>query len=366
MFSYAAVPPPTRLYWRCQLIGWSLYFVICLVAFAFMGAASADMVKITLAIAATMLAITHWLRYHLRANKWEQLPPLPLLGRLLVAHALLSLLSQVIIGALIIVLIKPAPDGNPHGWAQFFGYAINVNILLWLWAGFYFGWHYLTRYKQAEVDKWKLATSVQEAEMRTLKAQINPHFMFNGLNNIRALVMEDPGRARDMITHLSDLLRYSIQLNSAEQVPLGRELEIVEHYLQLEALQLEERLTYSLDVDPAALPVQIPPMTLQLLVENAIKHGISPRPEGGFIRLRAQLAPAAHNLHIEVRSTGQYQPQPGHEGVGLRNARERLALLYGASAALRITNDPAQPEVVVAELQLPFIAAPVPSLATSY
>ncbi|TGD82618.1 sensor histidine kinase [Hymenobacter wooponensis] len=368
MFSYAAVPAPTRLYWHCQLFGWSLYFVVCLCAFGFMGAASADMVKINLAIAATMLVITHWLRYHLRANKWEQLPPLPLLGRLLVAHALLSVISQVIIGALIILLIKPASDGNPHGWAQFFGYAANVNILLWLWAGFYFGWHYLTRYKQAEVDKWKLATAVQEAEMRTLKSQINPHFMFNGLNNIRALVMEDPLRARDMITHLSDLLRYSIQLNSAEQVPLGRELEIVEHYLQLEALQLEERLTYSLDVDPAALPVQVPPMTLQLLVENAIKHGIAPRPEGGFIRLRAQLATTTNSLHIEVRSTGQYQPQPGREGVGLRNARERMALLYGSSAGLRIANDPAQREVVLAELQLPITPAQVaaPALVSRF
>jgi hypothetical protein len=368
MFSYAAVPAPSRLYWRCQFIGWSLYFIICLIAFAFMGAASADMVKINLAIAATMLAITHLLRYHLRANKWEQLPPLPLLGRLLVAHAVLAVLSQLIIGAVIIFLIKPAPNGTPHGWAQFFGYAVNVNILLWLWAGFYFGWHYLTRFKQAEVDKWKLTSAVQEAEMRTLKAQINPHFMFNGLNNIRALVMEDPGRARDMITHLSDLLRYSIQLNSAEQVPLGRELEIVEHYLQLEALQLEERLTYSLEVDPAALPVHIPPMTLQLLVENAIKHGISPRPEGGFIRVRAQLAEMAGTLHVEVSSTGQYQPRPNHEGVGLRNARERLALLYGGAAKLHIANAPTQQGVVVAELHLPLTMAPVasPAVASGY
>ncbi|TGE08297.1 sensor histidine kinase [Hymenobacter fodinae] len=358
MFPYAAVPAPSRLYWRCQILAWGFYFVICVVGFAFAGSASADMVKINLAIAFTMLVVTHWLRYHLRAYKWEQLPPLPLLGRLLVAHAVLSLLSQVIIWSLIIFLIKPASN-SPHGWAQFFVYAINVNILLWLWAGFYFGWHYLTRYKQAEVDKWKLATAVQEAEMRTLKAQINPHFMFNGLNNIRALVMEDPLRARDMITHLSDLLRYSIQLNSAEQVPLGRELEIVEHYLQLEALQLEERLTYSLDVDPAALSVQIPPMTLQLLVENAIKHGISPRPEGGFIRLRAQLEPATNSLHIEVRSTGQYQPQPGHAGVGLRNARERMALLYGSSAGLSITNDPTQREAVLATLHLPIATAPL-------
>lgn len=360
MFSYAAAPSPSRLYWHCQLLGWSLYFVGCSLIFAFTGSATRTMVLIVLTISAAMLLISHWLRYHVRANRWEQLAPLPLLGRLLVANVVLSLVSQVLIWAVIVFLIRPAGNGSPQGWGQFFGYAANVNILLWLWSGFYFGWHYLTSFRQAEVDKWKLAAAVQEAEMRTLKAQINPHFMFNGLNNIRALVMENPARARDMITHLSDLLRYSIQLNSAEQVPLSRELEIVEHYLQLEALQLEERLHYSLDVDPAALAVLIPPMTLQLLVENAIKHGLAPRPAGGVIRLCAQLNDS-NTLHVTVRNTGRYAPQPGYQGVGVRNARERLALLFGPAAHLHLANDPHTPDMVVAHLQLPVAAAaPVP------
>jgi two-component system LytT family sensor kinase len=358
MFSYAHVPAPSRLYWRWQLIGWSSYLFFSTVVFSAFGGASYYTLLILGVIVVTLATLTHGLRYHILANGWQQLAPLPLLGRLLVMNMVLSVLSQVVIWSVLIWVVRAPGDGTPHGWPQFIGYVFNVNFVLWLWVGFYFGWHYLRSYKQAEVDKWKLAAAVQEAEMRTLKAQINPHFMFNGLNNIRALVMEDPARARDMITHLSDLLRYSIQLNSAEQVPLGRELEIVEHYLQLEAMQLEERLTYSLDVDPAALAVPIPPMTLQLLVENAIKHGISPRPEGGTITLRAQLAAPGGPLHIEVRSTGRYQPQAGHEGVGLRNARERLALLYGTSAHLNVANHPAQKEVVVAQLALPVSAAP--------
>jgi two-component system LytT family sensor kinase len=333
MFSYASVPPPSRLYWYCQLLGWSLYFGFNLVLFSVFGRFSGELLLIVTAIVLPIAALTHALRYHIRANRWEQLPPLPLLGRLLVTNAALSVLSQLIIWALLIWVVRPSPDGQPHGWAQFLGYCLNVNFMLWMWAGFYFGWHFFHRYKQAEVDKWKLAAAVQEAEMRTLKAQINPHFMFNGLNNIRALVMEDPARARNMITHLSDLLRYSIQL--------------------------EERLTYSLDVDPAALPVLIPPMTLQLLVENAIKHGIAPRPEGGSIQLTAQPDTATSQLHIVVRNTGRYQPQPGHEGVGLRNARERLALLFGKAATLTISNDLTAPDTVLAQLQLPVQVAVV-------
>ncbi|WBO85311.1 sensor histidine kinase [Hymenobacter yonginensis] len=351
-FSYASAPAPSRLYWRLQLLGWSLYFVFNVVLFSVFGRFSGELVLITTAIVLPVMGLSHALRYHIRANGWELLPPLPLLGRLLVTNALLSVLSQVIIWALLIWVVKPSADGRPHGWAQFMGYSLNVNFMLWLWAGFYFGWHFFHRYKQAEVDKWRLAAAVREAEMRTLKAQINPHFLFNGLNNIRALVMEDPTRARTMMTHLSDLLRYSIQLSAAEQVPLGRELEIVEHYLQLEALQLEERLTYTLDVDPAAEQVLIPPMTLQLLVENAIKHGLAPRPEGGSIQLTAQLD-GAGQLHVSIRNTGRYQPQPGHEGVGVRNARERLALLFGPAAHLDIDNHPTEPDTVVAHLRLP-------------
>lgn len=353
MLSYASVPPPSRLYWRAQLIGWTLYFAFNLVLFSVFGRFSSELLLVTTVIVLPIALLSHALRYHIRANGWERLPPFSLLGRLLVTNAALSVLSQLVIWALLIGVVRPSPDGQPHGWAQFLGYCLNVNFTLWLWSGFYFGWHYLTSYKQAEVDKWKLSAAVKEAEMRTLKAQINPHFMFNGLNNIRALVMEDPARARTMITHLSDLLRYSIQLNSAEWVPLSRELEIVRHYLELEAMQLEERLTYSLDVDPAALTVPIPPMTLQLLVENAIKHGIAPRPEGGSIQLTAQPNAATRQLHIVVRNTGRYHPQPGHEGVGLRNAQERIALLFGSTAALTVSNSPTATDMVIAELQLP-------------
>lgn len=350
--SYASVSAPSRLYWRCQLIGWAFYAGFNLMVFSMFGRFSVDAVLITIVIVVTLLALSHGLRYHILASGWLHLAPGPLLGRLLLTNLLLAMFSQVVIWALIVWVVRPAYDGQPYGVGQFISYTFNVNFVLWLWAGFYFGWHYLGRYKQAEVDKWKLAAAVREAEMRTLKAQINPHFLFNGLNNIRALVMENPARARTMMTHLSDLLRYSIQLNSAEQVPLSREVEIVEHYLQLEALQLEERLAYSLDVDPAALDVPIPPMTLQLLVENAIKHGLAPRPDGGFVGLTAQLDGAGH-LHVAVRNTGRYHPRPTHEGVGLRNARERLALLFGPAARLTVGNDPAETDTVVAQLRLP-------------
>lgn len=298
------------------------------------------------------IATTHGLRFLIRRNSWLKLPVPQVLIRLLPLNLAAAFLTQCIVALLMMFLLRVFTV-QEYRWTYLLLYTLNMNFVFSLWTGLYFGLHYLDNYKQADIDKWKLAAAVREAEMRTLKAQINPHFMFNGLNNIRALVTEDPLRAREMITHLSDLLRYSIQLNSTEQVTLARELEIVEHYLELEAVQLEERLTYSLDVDPAALDVLIPPMTLQLLVENSIKHGIAPRPAGGQITIRARLNDAQELLLVTVRNTGRYQPIPSHEGVGLRNARERLQLLFGQKAALTIGNDAATADVVTAQLQLP-------------
>ncbi|OUJ75892.1 sensor histidine kinase [Hymenobacter crusticola] len=356
---------PNRLYWILQIAGWTVYGAFGTVLASVFGKFSFFVVAVQAIVAAVMLLLSHLLRRHVQRHAWVQLSLGTLLARLFVTNVLIAVLSQMIIGFCVVLLLVVTHQltGGGFPWKQYIGYGLNVFSVMWMWSALYFGWHYLRGYKQAEVDKWKLAAAVREAEMRTLKAQINPHFMFNGLNNIRALVMEDPSRARHMITHLSDLLRYSIQLNSTEQVPLARELEIVEHYLELEAVQLEERLTYSLEVDQAAMPTLIPPMTLQLLVENAIKHGIAPRPDGGSIALTALTARAdlgTQALHITVRNTGHYAPTPGHEGVGLRNAQERLQLLYGKHAHFSIGNDPVLPATVLAELHLPLTSQAQP------
>ncbi|MBC6607408.1 histidine kinase [Hymenobacter sp. BT188] len=344
---------PRRLYWTLQIVCWGLFGALGTLIIVLTGQ------KITPGMLATQafmmglyIATTHGLRALIRRGGWLKLSVPKVLLRLLPLNLTLALVTQCVVCVLMIYGLKVFTL-EQFRWSYLLLYTLNMNFVFWLWSGLYFSFHYLDNYKQADIDKWRLTAAVREAEMRTLKAQINPHFMFNGLNNIRALVTEDPLRAREMITHLSDLLRYSIQLNSTEQVTLAREIEIVEHYLELEAVQLEERLTYSLDVDPAALDVLIPPMTLQLLVENSIKHGIAPRPAGGQITISARLDDAHELLLVTVRNTGRYQPIPGHEGVGLRNARERLQLLFGQKAALTISNDAATPDIVTAQLQLP-------------
>ena len=350
-----------RLYWLLQTGGWLLYGVLGVIIVSVFGKFQPVLIGVEAIVAGTLLVSSHLLRGYIRRHGWARLPLKAVPLRLLLALLVVTFGSMVVIAVLNMVLfmaLRVPAQSQGFPWVQYVGYTLNTFFVLCMWSAIYFGLHFLDGYKQAEIDKWKLAADVRAAEMRTLKAQINPHFLFNGLNNIRALVLENPGRARDMMTHLSDLLRYSLQLNSREQVPLARELEIVEHYLVLESLQLEERLTYSLDVDPAALEVQLPPMALQLLVENAIKHGIAPRPGGGHVQLSARLE-GANQLLVTVRNPGRYQPapQPGpeHTGVGLPNAQDRLQLLFGAAATLRIGNDGQHADTVTAELRLPVL-----------
>jgi two-component system LytT family sensor kinase len=324
-------------------------------------------------VVSTMLLLSHGLRRIIRQLNWVQRPVKQLLPRLLAAHTGLALVSQVLMW-LLLTLVVDWVLHMPFSYPQhlLLAYVLQVELVLFMWSSLYFGLHYLANYRQAGIEKWKLAATLseteaahwrlaatlREAEMRSLKAQINPHFMFNGLNNIRFLVMDDPARARRMITHLADLLRYSIQLNSTEQVPLAQELKIVEYYLELEAVQLEERLTYTFEVDASALETQIPPMTLQLLIENAIKHGIAPLPAGGHISLTAQSSAEKQELCITVRNTGKYRPPSQGDGIGLRNARERLQLLFGERASLNIADDVATPGTVTACLRLPLIPHP--------
>ena len=348
-----------RLYWTLQLLGWGLYGVFGgVLAVIFSRSFSSFIIIVEVVVALTLLLLSHALRNFMKRRGWALLPLAALLPRLLLAHATVAVASQIIIGTVLVGVLwltHQLDPGKGFPWIQYLGYALNVFFAMWLWSAAYFSLHYLASYKQAEIDKWKLTAAVRDAEMRTLKAQINPHFLFNGLNNIRALVLENPARAREMMMHLSDLLRYSLQLNTREQVPLARELETVTHYLTLESLQLEERLHYTLDVDPATLAALLPPMTLQLLVENAIKHGITPRPGGGAVHVSAQRDGAAQVL-ITVRNPGRYQPNPaapGHTGIGLPNAHERLQLLFGPAASLRVGDDPHQPGTVTAELRLP-------------
>ena len=191
---------------------------------------------------------------------------------------------------------------------------------------------------------------VKELQLKTIKSHINPHFIFNALNSIRALVDENPERARTAITELSNILRSSMKADSLETVSLERELQIVKDYLELEHIRFEDRLKVEYHIDEETLDQPVPPMMLQTLVENAIKHGISREVEGGKIKVFSNFKD--HAYEMIVQNTGDFDPGNLAEGFGISSTQNRLKLIYGNNASFEIKN--IEPHLVEARILIPF------------
>jgi hypothetical protein len=196
------------------------------------------------------------------------------------------------------------------------------------WLCVYFFYHLFDRFNRSEIERLRLATSVKEAELRALKSQINPHFIFNSLNSLRGLIDENPDRARQAVTQLANLLRYSLQSGQLETVPFEDELHTVNDYLALEQVRHEERLRVRLDVEPGVLNLPIPPMLLQTLVEDVGEN---------LVNVWAPPAPLGRRDCDRCAVRTRPAPPPGHQsrhaGGGRRLHRGWLAQCRRAAAA---------------------------------
>lgn len=209
----------------------------------------------------------------------------------------------------------------------------NLFFIHALWMIVYLSIQYVRRVQQLRLERVELEKALNEARLNSLMGQLNPHYLFNALNNIRALMLEDVPKARTMLGSLSANLRYALSANQVPFVPLSTELEMVAYFIALARIQLEERLIYQHTIEEGLSEVVLPPMLLQLLVENAIKHGIAPLVEGGILTVEVSRKKQA--LHLTV--TNDYRPtlQPADSTqIGLHNIRERLRLLYQGRAQL--------------------------------
>jgi signal transduction histidine kinase len=345
-----------RLYVLFQAGGWGLLTVVGILTEHSMPDSTAPVdwsaiVSSSLIFSLVGLLITHYLRQVLCRWGWKELGWRRLIPRIIGAGAAMAVL-WIVVG-----------DGIVHGlfgqpWPKNFslGFALLLNMcngtfLYSAWLCLYFFYHVFDRLNRSEIERFQLMSSVKEAELRALKSQVNPHFIFNSLNSLRALIDEDPARARTAVTQLANLLRYSLKSGQLETVPFEEELGVVNDYLALEQVRHEERLRLRLDIAPEALRLPIPPMLVQTLVENAVKYGISPRAEGGEIAIVARSEGGA--LRIQVSNPGEItqEVRASSTGLGLRNAAERLRLIFGERATLRLRSD--QAALVVAEAVIP-------------
>lgn len=333
-----------RYYWICQIVGWSAYAIWLTFIYSISKFTWDMFLFLNLMLAPIIgLILTHFFRNVILMFDWFKLSFPKFLLRVFIGIFLVSFFfaSFDLANAYLLDTFLHPGIGQKIplkiGPLMFIFSILNLGIIITLWSAIYFSFHFFRTYRKTEIEKWKMEAAVKEAELIALKSQINPHFIFNSLNNIRGLIIESPEKARDMITHLSDLLRYSIRLNQDERVSLREELEIVENYLQLESIQLEERLKYNIDIDADAWQARVPPMVIQILVENAIKHGIANLPQGGEIQIRAKWH-QNQKIDIEVLNTGQLSLQPSNSGVGLKNASQRLQLLAKSLKGIELSN----------------------------
>lgn len=351
-----------KAYWLCQFGGWGLYFIASTPLAMLQDDFHPAIPLFTLTMMGFAILATHLYRQYIKRHGWVDLPPIKLIPRAVAGVLVMTTICSVLaMGVSRIAHFFIQKDA--FNWQlvvfSFFGWG----ILLLAWSLFYFGIHFFWNYRKAEISNWKLKADFREAELRALKAQVNPHYIFNMLNNLRGLIAEDPARAQAVVTRMAKLLRATSLSEKDMLVPLETELAIAENYLELEAVRLEERLRYRLDVPTDMLSVPVPAMLLQTLVENGIKHGISRLPAGGDITVTAHWEPQTGDpraLCLRVRNTGKLRSAEAaladdgadrHGGIGLCNARERLRLHYGPAAQLAL--DDTDDGHVLAQVKLP-------------
>jgi len=325
-------------YWVCQLGGWGANFAISLFFYHTLSIRKIDNFLLLITIGVILgLLFSHLMRMVIKEYKFLEKP----FQTQILSFIITIILFGIIYACTNVAIIKMLGLKDLNGPKislinEITRNAINNSFLLFIWNLIYYIFHYVERNRNQEVDTLKLQSLVKELELKTIKSHINPHFIFNALNSIRALVDENPERARRAITELSNILRSSMQAEKLDTVPLERELNIVKDYLALEKMRFEERLSIEMEIDEDTLDQPIPPMMLQTLVENAIKHGISKKINGGKIKVISDFVHDHHEL--VVQNTGQLSSVINQDGFGVKSTQDRLNLLYQGKATFDIHN----------------------------
>jgi len=323
-------PPASRLYWICQAAGWGSFVLYTLGFYLVFATARWEIVLSIVVIDGVLCpALTHALRSWMYRRGWMKLPARSRLPRAISAAFVLAFA----VSALVFVVALLIPSNG--GFDRIGAFWMFVTFL-WAFNGWLMIYFALHARKQREARELELTLDARNAQLDMLRAQVNPHFLFNCLNSVRALIAENPHRAASMVTSLSDLLRYSLQSDRTHTVSLAEELAIVDEYVSLERVRFEHRLRFERMLDPRALEARVPPMLVQTLVENAVKHGVAALPQGGVVRVRA--AVVGHSMTISVSNSGIMRHESDEGGHGLRNTMARLRLLYDHHASFSLTD----------------------------
>jgi two-component system LytT family sensor kinase len=325
-------------YWLCQLIGWIAYAGINVFFYLTLTTKKIDHFYLLILIDILLgILVTHLMRMVIKEYKYLEKP----IPRQIISFGILTIIFAIVyacsdVGTEKLLDIKDTMSSDISLWNEIARNAISNFFIFFIWNLIYYTYHYIEYNRRQVLNTLKLQAVVKELELKTIKSHINPHFIFNALNSIRALVDENPPRARTAITELSNILRSSMKTEKLETVALENELDIVKDYLALEQMRFEERLKVEMNINEDTLEMPVPPMMLQTLVENAIKHGISKKESGGTIRIISDIKNNRHELIVQ--NSGQLNGHINDEGFGVKSTQDRLNLLYQGKATFTLIN----------------------------
>ncbi len=341
MLSLVKSPPTTRSFWFYNISAWFVLAVINLVNRNLQNAESleqgfhtaAGIVLVCTLVSVALREACH--QFDLQNKNFKGIWTYLLI--LSIVFGLICAVLNIVWAASYYVVM-----GYSSRWVIFWLSIQNnwmlMSILMFLWGFVYLAAFRFQRLLQMEQELGKL----KDSQLNTLMGQLNPHFLFNGLNNIRSLILEDVDKARDMLTNLADILRYSLLSHKHSVRTLAEELAIVELYIELAKIQYEERLIFESQIEQSLLEQKIPTLLIQLMVENAVRHGIDSSKTGGILNLSVQKS--NNNIEITVSNPGTLESdsrnklptQSNKTGIGIENIRSRLNLMYENKASFNI------------------------------
>ena len=324
-------------FWSLHALGWGAYGISHYLG-ALLYSKPASYVKVIVSAALAGFIVSAPLRYVCRAL-WKQ-PPAVLVPVSIAAAYCAALAWRLLVNCAY-GTFYPEELRELHGFADYFSGAVSGMYLMTCWVGLYFGFHYYEAVQLQREAALRATALAQEAQLKMLRYQLNPHFLFNTLNAISTLILEQRNAvANSAVSGLSDFLRYTLDQDPMKKVSVQQELEALNLYLDIEKMRFGERLRLEYDVQPDARDALVPSLLLQPLIENAIKYAVSPREQGGAIRIGACVV--EDTLRLEVSDDGpglvDVTRMDNGRGVGLRNTRERLHVLYGDAGRVSIEN----------------------------
>lgn len=327
-----------RFYWLAQLIGWFSYCGLIVFSVYNKDPSKIDTIFLlnVFVLITAGISVTHLQRTFYIKMGWLGMRLPRLIPRLLISSFISSILIAAIDNGSDYLTGLIEADQASFSISQMVVNILATLLLVLFWNALYFTFHFFQKSRKQEISNLELEASNKESELKNLRSQLNPHFLFNSLNSIRALIDEEPKKAKMSITTLSNLLRQSLVLGRENLVALESEIDLAKSYLELEKIRFEERLDVEWSLTPGLESFQIPPFSLQMMVENAIKHGISNLKDGGSVKISA--LETDNEIIIIVENSGTLKGIVDL-GVGIQNIKQRLALQYGNGAEFSLREE---------------------------